>query len=324
MRREGGYTEAIDMWSIGIITCCLIHGEPPFAGHESDESGKTILEHVGRHGLVSHFKRNIAPHIGSRAANFIERLCALDENKRMTADEALDHAWFVDDPAGLRYERLYQKIILTWTARKSSVKIVEEIPTSLNGSANPQPSLEQVYSIPSLIELDENRQDDAGVSKRPPKRNCRIISSGDESETESDPDKDIVATREAEDFLAQEMENMSVGIDLDEPSLPRPPKEVKWEMSLSDEEEDIESSESDCIITKSGKLPLRKQKSNQRPRVEKAVGKAVRRRGKNEPKVLKHAFRRQYKPFIYHPDRQSNIGDGFEQFQASKRSTLFN
>ena len=77
------YTEAVDMWALGVITYIILCGYMPF-----DDS----------HGRTTKWKTDFPPaewdEISSEAKHLIESLLAVDPNKRPTADKCLEHKWF--------------------------------------------------------------------------------------------------------------------------------------------------------------------------------------------------------------------------------------
>lgn len=84
---RGSYTEACDMWSIGVVTFMLLSGKPPFNGRSDDEIMARVRE------CRYSFKDSIWGTISREARNFVRCLLEPDVNKRWTADMALQHPW---------------------------------------------------------------------------------------------------------------------------------------------------------------------------------------------------------------------------------------
>jgi len=79
------YSEKVDVWSMGSIVYTLLVGEPLFKGTDREVLRKTA---AGK----PDFSRRL--HLLSRGArNFIVSLLALNPTKRLSASEALTHAW---------------------------------------------------------------------------------------------------------------------------------------------------------------------------------------------------------------------------------------
>jgi calcium-dependent protein kinase len=84
------YNEKCDIWSCGVIMYILLSGRPPFGGDDDHE----IMEKVkkGKYDLDSSpFNK-----ISKKAIDLIQKLLIMDKDKRISAQEALDHPWFKD------------------------------------------------------------------------------------------------------------------------------------------------------------------------------------------------------------------------------------
>ena len=84
---DGAYDETCDMWSLGVITYCLLCGYPPFNADNDQQLFRKIKTcdyefYMPEWGSVS-----------DEAKNFIEGLLKLDPKNRMTPEMALAHPW---------------------------------------------------------------------------------------------------------------------------------------------------------------------------------------------------------------------------------------
>ena len=101
LSKNRNYTEKCDVWSCGIIMYILLTGLPPFNG-DSDEEIVTKIKN-GRFNM----EKYPWPIISSQAKDLIKKLLEFDPNKRVKAEEALNHPWFEskqvqsEDNAGL-------------------------------------------------------------------------------------------------------------------------------------------------------------------------------------------------------------------------------
>ncbi|CAN0146900.1 unnamed protein product, partial [Ectocarpus sp. 13 AM-2016] len=77
----------VDMWSLGLITHILLSGNNPFF-HE-DEQQMFLRVAKG----ACEFKSEIWKSISREAKGFVAKLLEVDPEKRMTAQEAKNHAW---------------------------------------------------------------------------------------------------------------------------------------------------------------------------------------------------------------------------------------
>lgn len=93
LQTEDTYSNAVDMWSVGVITYVLLCGYPPFYAKEQRELFTQILN------ADYEFPEEDWAQISEDAKDFIRHLLVVDPNERMTATQALHHKWLADDAA---------------------------------------------------------------------------------------------------------------------------------------------------------------------------------------------------------------------------------
>lgn len=127
--KEKGYTKAVDLWSLGIVTLCLLTGDSLVSPDElSQLSNASIAQKVTQAStnlsLIRQWKD-----IGSYARGFIEQLLVFDAAERMTAHQAIQHDWFCK-PRGVGDElkKLYERANRQWHPRPGNMLVVENIP----------------------------------------------------------------------------------------------------------------------------------------------------------------------------------------------------
>ncbi|XP_064608726.1 calcium/calmodulin-dependent protein kinase type IV-like [Liolophura sinensis] len=81
------YGQAVDMWSIGVITYILLCGYEPFFGETERELFRNIRK------CNYKFDSPWWSGVSINARDLIERLLVVDPKKRLTADQALLHPW---------------------------------------------------------------------------------------------------------------------------------------------------------------------------------------------------------------------------------------
>jgi calcium-dependent protein kinase len=83
---SGSYTSKCDMWSLGVTVFILLSGYMPFSGSD-EKQGKDI-----RKGTIN-WKAQKWGAVSEEANEFVRNLLSVDANKRMSAEEALEHPW---------------------------------------------------------------------------------------------------------------------------------------------------------------------------------------------------------------------------------------
>lgn len=129
VRRKTGYTKAVDMWSLGGVAVALLTGGSLFVDSK-DERYKTnpdeaILKAAAKCNLAGIDTSEKWQHVGERAKDFVRRLLVLDEVKRMTVKEALEHPWFTNEFHKDEFEAVYQRAIRHWRPRPKKADMIE-------------------------------------------------------------------------------------------------------------------------------------------------------------------------------------------------------
>jgi len=82
-----GYDKEVDLWSVGVITYLLLCGFPPFYGESLPEVFEQIMK------AEFDFPEPYWNDISKEAKDLIQKLLVVDAKKRLTATQALKHAW---------------------------------------------------------------------------------------------------------------------------------------------------------------------------------------------------------------------------------------
>lgn len=89
-----GHWKPVDMWAIGVITYFLLCGYTPFDGHGNmGEEIRAIVSAQYVFEPAVYWERVSEP-----AKDFIRQLLVVDQQQRLTADQALAHRWLSQEP----------------------------------------------------------------------------------------------------------------------------------------------------------------------------------------------------------------------------------
>jgi serine/threonine protein kinase len=92
------YTEACDLWSLGVIVYMLLSGAPPFYGKNDEAIKASIVQ--GEYTFPHELFRDVS----DEAMAFVSTLLSYNIEYRYTAEQALTHPWLAAncDPEALQ------------------------------------------------------------------------------------------------------------------------------------------------------------------------------------------------------------------------------
>eukprot|EP01125_Pyxidicula_operculata_P015676 TRINITY_DN5345_c0_g1_i2.p1 TRINITY_DN5345_c0_g1~~TRINITY_DN5345_c0_g1_i2.p1 ORF type:complete len:406 (-),score=50.77 TRINITY_DN5345_c0_g1_i2:38-1255(-) len=93
---QTGYSNAVDMWSLGVILYMLLTAEPPF--YEDDRSVLFKKIEKGEY----EFPQELFSNISQSAVDLIKRLLDTKPQSRISAADALSHPWFSNQTTSLK------------------------------------------------------------------------------------------------------------------------------------------------------------------------------------------------------------------------------
>mmetsp|Transcript_3643 Transcript_3643/g.6706 ORF Transcript_3643/g.6706 Transcript_3643/m.6706 type:complete len:514 (-) Transcript_3643:99-1640(-) len=85
------YTEACDLWSLGVIVYMLLSGAPPFYGKNDEAIKASIVQ--GEYTFPHELFRDVS----DEAMAFVSTLLSYNTEYRYTADQALTHPWLASN-----------------------------------------------------------------------------------------------------------------------------------------------------------------------------------------------------------------------------------
>lgn len=107
------------MWSVGCVTAAILIGRSAFATSQTsegrqDSAAAAVIAAAAKHDLHVLDDIEIWGDIGIRPKDFILRLLVLDEQARLTADQALMHDWFRQQGDGQAMLTRYNQAVDGW------------------------------------------------------------------------------------------------------------------------------------------------------------------------------------------------------------------
>jgi len=91
-----------DMWTVGVLTYCMLSGISPFFYEDEDKVVKSVQK------VKWQFDENAFSDVTSEAQDFIKKLFVRIPEQRMTADAALKHKWLSSE-----YQPMRKKSVLS-------------------------------------------------------------------------------------------------------------------------------------------------------------------------------------------------------------------
>ena len=83
------YDFKADIWSCGVILYILLSGRPPFNADNDLEIMRMIK--IGKYSMQSRIWDKVSTH----AKDLVKGMLCYDPKKRLTANQALNHMWFL-------------------------------------------------------------------------------------------------------------------------------------------------------------------------------------------------------------------------------------
>ncbi|KAL7537450.1 hypothetical protein ACHAXR_007827 [Thalassiosira sp. AJA248-18] len=102
--KNNPYGTKTDMWSIGVIIFILLGGYPPFQNAQQRKQFESIK--IGEFKFIDKYWGKVT----DEAKSLIKSLLCVDPQKRISAEDAMDHPWMQIDPQRLRRSSLFSSI----------------------------------------------------------------------------------------------------------------------------------------------------------------------------------------------------------------------
>ena len=92
VRGDGSYGFEVDNWSLGVILYVMVSGMPPFSPERTD---KQLIRQVCDGDY--NFTQSRWNSVSSEAKDLISGLMTVNKNRRLTAQQALEHPWLQNE-----------------------------------------------------------------------------------------------------------------------------------------------------------------------------------------------------------------------------------
>eukprot|EP00968_Pinguiococcus_pyrenoidosus_P017557 scaffold1748_cov258-Pinguiococcus_pyrenoidosus.AAC.9 len=104
MLRRQPYGTAVDMWSIGCVVFIMLGGYMPFYDRSARDLVRKVLS------AEYEFHPDYFGHVSDEAKDFVSKLLVIDPEERLTAEQALQHPWLIQEKSVLTRRGLDKSI----------------------------------------------------------------------------------------------------------------------------------------------------------------------------------------------------------------------
>jgi serine/threonine protein kinase len=142
------YGKQVDIWSIGVILYILLCGFPPFY----DDNNKKLFAQIinANYTFPDPYWTNISP----QGKDLVSKLLIVDPNKRLTAEQILQHPWMHEDGSKLTLEH-FKPNLKSYNARRrfrSAIRAVQI--TNLLRKLHPAQDSSEGFNVLAAVEAD--------------------------------------------------------------------------------------------------------------------------------------------------------------------------
>ncbi|KAG8407490.1 Calcium/calmodulin-dependent protein kinase type I [Metarhizium acridum] len=163
--KKTGHGKPVDLWALGVITYFLLCGYTPFDRDSDFEEMQAILNADYSFTPIEYWRG-----VSSNAKDFIRRCLTIDHTKRITAHEALQHAFVAaEEPTDGAGENLLPTIKKNFNARRTlhaaidtvrAINKLREAQHLMDGARSKEPG----RGAAPRCDGNGTRKDDSGIS----------------------------------------------------------------------------------------------------------------------------------------------------------------
>ena len=137
MVSQAGYTQSIDMWSLGCLTAALLIGTSifidPLDSAYRTNSTAAITTAAAKCDLTKLDTEPLWKGVSRQARDFVKQVVRLDENERLSAEQALKHPWFTQGSRKAYFQTTYEKAIERWKPHRPGLDFIEDLDVLIQG-----------------------------------------------------------------------------------------------------------------------------------------------------------------------------------------------
>eukprot|EP00252_Welwitschia_mirabilis_P016128 TRINITY_DN3564_c0_g1_i1.p1 TRINITY_DN3564_c0_g1~~TRINITY_DN3564_c0_g1_i1.p1 ORF type:complete len:443 (+),score=81.87 TRINITY_DN3564_c0_g1_i1:259-1587(+) len=154
---SGGYDQAVDVWSAGVILYILLSGIPPFWGKTKSKIFQAIKE------ADIQFPKDSWGNVSSSAKDLISKMLCTDPKKRLTSMQVLEHPWIISQ-LGLCQKEENQRIMVDSfdVAETEAAAALPALLSESSSEADVQVSFSNKSSLSGFLASDEAFQATSG------------------------------------------------------------------------------------------------------------------------------------------------------------------
>ncbi|KAJ3127290.1 Calcium/calmodulin-dependent protein kinase type 1 [Nowakowskiella sp. JEL0407] len=141
---KSGHGKPVDCWAIGVMSYVLLCGYTPFYGEDQISTYQAII------AGDFEFDEEYWSEVSDSAKSFIKGLLTVDQTKRLTVHQALQHPWITKD-AENKTSDLLPKVRANFNGKKTFKKAVQGAMAMHRLKALSSKSLEVEVKVPEFV-----------------------------------------------------------------------------------------------------------------------------------------------------------------------------
>lgn len=125
------------MWSLGCLTAALLVGTSIFVDPQDSayrtNSTAAITMAAANCDLTKLDTEPLWKGVSRQAKDFVKQVVRLDENERLSAEQALKHPWFSEGSRKALFQTSYEKAIERWKPHRPGLDFIEDLDVLIQG-----------------------------------------------------------------------------------------------------------------------------------------------------------------------------------------------